>query len=240
MFLNHALGLLVHPSVPMKGRTKPCGTVAYALALGAVLAGLCPAPVSAVEPGGIRNILSDRMRIEEGNRDAWTALMKDGEARASFCAYCHGKDGNSVMPLVPNLAGQNPFYLLDQIEKFADGKRQDYIMTPLTKQFSMDDKVTLALYYANMISRARQADAALARKGEQRFRQQCVACHGHDAHGGEHYARLAGQRVEYVRHRLYRFQQQTEGHAAPVMTAVAKTLTDADIEALAAYLSTLP
>lgn len=210
------------------------------LALGTVLTGLWPAPVPAAEPGSLRDILSMRMRAGEGNGDVRNALMKDGEARASFCAYCHGRDGNSAMPLVPNLAGQNPFYLLDQIEKFADGRRQDYIMTPLTKQFGMDDKVILVLYYANMKPRARQAEAALARKGELRFRQQCAACHGHDAHGGEYYARLAGQRVEYVKHRLYRFQQQMEGHAAPVMTAVAKTLTDEDIEALAAYLSTLP
>ena len=66
MFLNHAWGLPARPFVPTKKRTKLRGTMVYALALGAMLAGLCPAPVSAVEPGGIRNILSDRMRTEAG------------------------------------------------------------------------------------------------------------------------------------------------------------------------------
>ena len=42
---------------------------------------------------------------------------------AAFCANCHGEGGNSVKPDVPNLAGQNTAYLLDQVRQFSDGRR---------------------------------------------------------------------------------------------------------------------
>ncbi len=192
------------------------------------------------EQGGIRATLSETMRSKQGDSAAWEALLRDGADRAHFCAYCHGKDGNSVMPLVPNLAGQNPFYLLEQIGKFADGRRQDYIMTPLARRFSAKDKVALVLYYAAMRPKNAVVNAAAVRGGETRYRDRCVVCHGPDAHGGERYARLAGQRAEYLKHRLYSFKRSDAARFAPVMAGIAKMLKDDDIEPLAAYLASLP
>ena len=200
---------------------------------------LLPLQTSAAEPSELRKILSARLQDKEDNSKIWEALMADGRERAYFCAYCHGEDGNSKLPLVPNLAGQNPFYLLEQIEKFADGRRQDYIMTPLAQRFSTENKIALAIYYANMRARPKTADVSMVLRGKTYYFQKCVSCHGKDAHGGEQYARLAGQHPQYLRRRLYGMQQAA-GDAATVMTGVAKALTDKEVEALAAYLSTLP
>lgn len=203
---------------------------------------LAAAPL-AVAHGG--SLTESRARLAEhlaaADRTDEAAFVRDARERAAFCSRCHGEDGNSVMPLVPNLAGQNAYYLLEQIAQFASGRRQDFIMTPLARQFSPDDAAVVALYYARQRPRPYASDPALRRRGESRFRERCATCHGHDARGGEQYARLAGQHPEYLRHRLYQFQSRgTSEGGASVMAAIARTLTDDDIAALAAYLASLP
>ncbi len=194
--------------------------------------------VSAAETSGQREALSRKLAMQKSNGAGWAALVQQARERASFCARCHGEDGNSVQPLVPNIAGQNPYYLLEQIGKFADGRRNDYIMSALARMFSEEDRVVVAAYYSTLSPRPYVADASLAQRGKGRYQQRCVSCHGPDAHGTEQYARLAGQRVEYLRHRLFAFQQPS---ATPsVMHGVAKGLVEEDIQAITAYLASLP
>jgi cytochrome c553 len=196
----------------------------------------------AAEPGtpkDARELLATYLRSAERDSPRWKSLMADGQARGEFCAHCHGVDGIGVLPLVPNLAGQNPYYLLDQIEKFADGRRRDYIMSPQARAMTRDDKAALVFYYTNMIPRAESADPELARRGGGLYGQRCVACHGPDAHGGETYARLAGQNPAYLTRRLTGYQEAAD-KSISLMTPITETLTDTDIAALTAYLSTLP
>lgn len=180
-------------------------------------------------------------RLAADTAAANEALLDEAREHIAFCVRCHGEDGNSVMPLVPNLAGQNAYYLLEQIERFASGRRKDFIMTPLSRQFSPDGAAAVALYFARQRPRPYAADAGLQARGRALFHERCTGCHGADARGGERYARLAGQRPEYLRHRLHEFQTQmpTEG-TGTVMLGIARGLSDADVEALAAYLASLP
>ncbi len=194
--------------------------------------------VSAAEPSGSRESLSRKLALQKSNGTGWTALMHQARERASFCARCHGEDGNSIQPFVPNIAGQNPYYLLEQIAKFADGRRNDYIMTPLARLFSEEDRIVVAAYYSTMAPRPYAVEATLAQRGRAAYQQRCISCHGPDAHGSEQYARLAGQRVEYLRHRLFTFQQPTD--VPTVMHGVAKGLVEEDIQAITAYLASLP
>jgi cytochrome c553 len=184
------------------------------------------------------------IRLQAAGRDSleWKAQMADGLARSDFCARCHGQDGTSVMPLVPNLAGQNPYYLLDQIEQFADGRRKDFIMSPLARQFSQQDKVALAFYYANMTprvqARAQVADPDRARQGGALYLQRCVGCHGQDAYGSDKFARLAGQHPDYLKQRLTGFRE-VGGNNYSIMVGIAKSLSENDITALTSYLASL-
>lgn len=202
------------------------------LAMGAV------APVSAAESPAQREALSRKLALQKSNGTGWSALMQQARERASFCSRCHGEDGNSIQPLVPNIAGQNPYYLFEQVAKFADGRRNDYIMTPLARMFSEEDRIVVAAYYSTMAPRPYAVEASLAQRGKIAYQQRCISCHGQDAHGSEQYARLAGQRVEYLRHRLFTFQQPTD--APTVMHGVAKGLAEEDIQAITAYLASLP
>ena len=186
-----------------------------------------------------RALLRDRLALKEADAGEWKALLKQASEHASFCARCHGEDGVSVQALVPNLAGQNPYYLLEQIERFADGRRKDFIMSPLAAQAKPTERVLLAIYYASMSPRAAAADPALAAAGKRRYEQSCITCHGLDAKGTEVYPRLAGQQAGYLSQRLLALRT---GNAAPgsIMPDIARTLSDDEIKALVAYLSSQP
>ena len=41
------------------------------------------------------------------------------------CAACHGRNGNSISPLFPRLAGQHPQYVEAQLKSFRDRTRAD-------------------------------------------------------------------------------------------------------------------
>ncbi|MBA1330061.1 cytochrome C, partial [Candidatus Endoriftia persephone str. Guaymas] len=89
-------------------------------------------------------------RITQLNTDAkrQDKLMREARHRAVLCKHCHGEDGNAVREGVPSLAGQNPIYLVDQFQRFGDGRRYDFFMGGLAKSFSQEDKIKLALYYS--------------------------------------------------------------------------------------------
>ena len=84
------------------------------------------------------------------------------------------------------------------------------------------------------------AQAADAAKGEQIALAQCAACHGKDFKTGidPSYPKLAGQYPDYLEKALRDYQ--TGARKNPIMAGLAKPLSRADIQNLAAYLSSLP
>ena len=102
-----------------------------------ILLGMLASPSIALEDEvkGLMLIIEQRLEDPAARQQA----MQAGRNRALLCSYCHGNDGNSVKPDVPNLADQNPVYLLDQIGKFARGERKNFVMNSLAKDFSLDD-----------------------------------------------------------------------------------------------------
>lgn len=173
--------------------------------------------------------------------------IRQGKDRALLCNQCHGADGNSKKSNVPNLASQNPEYLLEQIEKFANGSRKNYVMNALSKNFSNEDKVNLALFYADMQLKPIKVSIQLIDKGKPLYLRQCSSCHGERGVGKENFARLAGQQIHYVESTLRRFRGiSTDKNASDmprrrsiIMESVSKGLSDDDISVLAAYIAHL-
>lgn len=68
----------------------------------------------------------------------------------------------------------------------------------------------------------------------------CQACHGLDGNAGTdpQYPRLAGQYHDYLARALHEYK--TGDRKNPIMAGFVATLSDADIENLAAYFSSLP
>ena len=176
------------------------------------------------------------------------AAIEEGEDRAMFCTYCHGSDGNSLKPEVPNLAGQNAYYLLEQIEKFATRERDDFIMSPLAANFSPEDKVNIAIFYYSKPVKTQPISTINTAKGKSLFNSVCSSCHGALGHGNQKLARLAGQQAVYVTNVLKAFRNNANNPAAKaeskrkseIIESVAKNLSDEQIKSVAAYVGQLP
>ena len=183
--------------------------------------------------------LSARFARIQADPMRYRQALAAGRERATLCSVCHGEDGNSRKPDVPNLAGQNPHYLWKQIDNFASGRRRNFVMQALAKDFTDEDKINLAIYFASNMPRTGPADPQRAPRGAKLFRQRCAACHGPDGHGTRDYARLAGQRREYLVATLTAFRDGNGKRRSNVMSAQVRELSDDDIADLAAYLSAL-
>lgn len=181
------------------------------------------------------------------NEELLQSAIRAGKERAVLCGHCHGTDGNSTKTEIPNLAGQNTAYIVEQIGKFANGERKNFVMQTLANNFTFTDKVNLALYFNSQQVKASSFNAELAVNGERIYKNVCFRCHGENGKGEEGYARLAGQQIDYVSMTLKRFRSNaTKGNALnesartnASMEQVTARLSDEDIESLAHYITQL-
>lgn len=72
-----------------------------------------------------------------------------GAEKAATCAACHGKDGHSVDPNYPNLAGQYQSYLVKALSDYRAGRRTNVIMTGFASQLSNQDIEDLAAWFSS-------------------------------------------------------------------------------------------
>ena len=228
---------------------KQVTAMAAVLALSGVFAGQSVAAVDQAELEAQRARLLNEINQVESKPNELAKAISAGEDRSLLCSNCHGKDGNSVQPETPNLASQNPAFLLQQIEHFATGTRKNFVMNSLAANFTREDKVNLAIYFSNQKLKPQQVNAELAGRGKRIFESVCYLCHGADGKGGDAkgFARIAGQKLDYVVRTLKRFRAVARHEVAndeivrdnPRMEQVTQNLTDADIEALANYVASL-
>lgn len=185
--------------------------------------------------------LVERLRKVEADPNLTAAARRHGGKVAAFCAHCHGENGNSVTPDTPNLAGQNPTYLIDQMQRFADGRRRNEFMQGLIKAMSPDEKIGTVLFYAQQpVTTQASGNAALVAAGKAYYERVCFRCHGAEGRGNEQFARLAGQQVTYVTRALKRYRDGSAIRSDPLMAASTKMMTDRDIDAVAAYVASMP
>ncbi len=198
------------------------------------------AMAQAAKPGPAPTDLDARLVQARNDPKAAEPLLKIGRKVAAFCANCHGDSGNSSKPDVPNLAGQNTAYLLEQLRQFADGRRRSEFMQSMIKAMSGDEKVGTALFYAAQHVAPRPApNASLAAQGADVFQKNCFRCHGDNGMGNDKIARIAGQQPEYLALSIRRYRSGSGVRMDPLMASNTKLLTDAQIDAVAAYVSAL-
>ena len=184
--------------------------------------------------------LNVRLKETETNPRLLEAAYKTGAKVASFCGNCHGEGGNSPTPDTPNLAGQNTSYLLEQLRQFADGRRKNIFMEGMIKALSAEEKVGVVLHYASKdVTFKPPVNAALASKGQEYYGKICFRCHGDQGRGNEKIARIAGQQPGYLALTLKRYRDGSAVRNDPLMAANTKSMTDADIAAVAAYVSSI-
>lgn len=182
----------------------------------------------------------ERLKAISADPVAMRAAVDAGKKVTFFCANCHGEDGISKTPDVPNLAGQNPAYLLEQIRKFANGERKDPFMQGLIKVLKDEERVQAAQYYASIPVPPSRGNPVLVAHGKELFTKLCVRCHGDKAHGDGLYARLAGQKVPYLELTVQRYRDGTGIRNNQLMAIATAALKNEDITAIANYLTQLP
>ena len=73
-----------------------------------------------------------------------------GKSKAMMCAGCHGADGISMSPEIPNLAGQKEAYLAKAIRDYKTGARKNSMMQSIIAGVADADIPDLAAYYASL------------------------------------------------------------------------------------------
>lgn len=191
---------------------------------------------SAFAQGGAQ----ERLKTLQSDPAALKVAIEAGKKASFFCANCHGEDGVSKLPEVPNLAGQNPSYLLEQIRKFGSGERKDQFMQGLIKVLKEEERLQIALFYAGNPVSPQRGDGTQAAKGKELFAKLCVRCHGEQARGNETTPRLAGQKLVYLQTSITRYRDGTGIRNNQLMSIATATLKNEDIIALGNYLTQLP
>ena len=165
------------------------------------------------------------------------------------CTWCHGASAHGFAT-APQLAGQKPQYLENQLRNFHDHRRDN----PLSRLYMWGaaaklDAATaheLAAYLAGVEPQAAcDGDEQLAGAGKALYDEgipdanivPCIACHGPDAQGVGNIPRLGGQSYPYLKRRLVQWGEGFDASAAAPMPRIAGKLSVDQIEALSSYLS---
>ena len=185
-------------------------------------------------------------RIGKGN--PFVGLEKSDAGR---CQECHGAKGISSDAKIPHHAGQYAGYLVKQLSDFQSGARDHETMSIMAADLSPIDMADIAAFFASQ--KVMQGEGAgnnpLAEKlflngDPSRGIKACVSCHGDNGKGkiadNVIYPVIGGQRTVYLRSQLVNWKLG-DRHNSPdgVMSQIAKSLSDDEIDALANYISGL-
>jgi len=174
-----------------------------------------------------------------------------GKAKSVTCAACHGAEGISAIPANPNLAGQVPGYIADQLAAFKSGERKNAVMTGMSAPLSAEDMADLDAYYVSLKAASgniSEAEKDLALEGEKIYRggyaersiAACMSCHGPSGHGiPRRYPRVSGQHKGYLEAQLLAFKKGDRKGYNGMMWEIAFSLSEQQIKALATYMSGL-
>ena len=177
------------------------------------------------------------------------------KAKTDYCKTCHGLSGQGFrgsFPM-PRLAGQQPEYLQNQLQAFIEKRRTNPVMFNVAHVLSPPMVTALADYFKDLNPKPLGGGGAskeLIPEGPKIFQEgvgdvpPCASCHGAEAKGADAFPRLAGQLNDYVIRKLTnwdkeRGQNKDKPDNSAIMQPIAHDLSEAQIKAVAAYVSQL-
>jgi cytochrome c553 len=175
------------------------------------------------------------------------------EARVQGCVTCHGQSGQGTdNDYFPRIAGKPAGYLYNQLVAFRDGVRRyppmNYLVAYLPDAYLRE----IAEHFAKQrppftVKETAKADSATISRGQSLVTAgdsskgvpACVACHGKGLTGMEQgIPGLVGLRSTYIVAQLTGWKVGNRRATEPdCMKRIAARLSDADIAAVAAWLS---
>ena len=144
-------------------------------------------------------------------------------------------------PEVPSIAGQPQLFLENQLILFREELRRSDQMAPVVKGLKDAEIVRLAQHFSKLPARSMDSgtsDAALMKRGASKAKElRCGVCHLSDFSGQKQMPRLAGQRERYLANEMRAFRDNKRTGGDTIMAATLYGVSDADINALAHFLS---
>jgi cytochrome c553 len=177
------------------------------------------------------------------------------QAKLQYCKTCHGLSGQGYrgsFPM-PRLAGQQPEYLENQLQAFIERRRTNPVMFNVAHVLSPSMLTALAMHFKELNPKPLGgAPKELVAAGKKIYEEgvpgadfpPCATCHGPEAKGDGAFPRLAGQLNDYIQRKLTnwskeRGQDPSKPDTSAIMEPITHKLTEAQVAAVAAYLSYL-
>jgi cytochrome c553 len=183
----------------------------------------------------------------------------DGEKKIIQCIGCHGIAGYQAsfpeVYRVPMISGQNAKYIVGALTVYRKGDRKHPTMRGVVDNLSEQDMADVAAYFSGQgiadngkvaagpaLAPATDGTAAavdLVTKGG------CKACHGENFSKpiDPGYPKIAGQHADYLLVALKSYKIEGSavmGRNNPIMGAMAKQFSNAELKVLANYVASLP
>jgi len=207
-----------------------------------------PAPATATPPA------SAPAAAAAPQPKAAPASIKSVEAKVAMCVGCHGIKGYQAsfpeVHKVPMIAGQSAKYIVAALTEYKQGDRRHGTMRSIATSLSDQDMADIAAYYETL---GQEGAPALPAKADKTPSPQvaallqkaaCVSCHGDNFAKpiDPAYPKIAGQHADYMFVALKAYKMENNpsvGRSNGVMGAIAKQFSNAELKALAGYVSSL-
>lgn len=155
----------------------------------------------------------------------------EGKAASAACAGCHGARGIATVAGTPSLAGQDAEYLAVALAAYKSGERTDEAMKSLAAGLSEAAMRNLAAYFSAQTPQGAKVVRPLSTAD---WIRRCDRCHGTNGNSNDPaLPALAAQRVDYLAKVLDAYR--TGARKSASMAAMAASLSEADVKALAAF-----
>ena len=200
-------------------------------------------------------VAASAVQAQDKNKGKADVSPSELKAKIDYCKTCHGLSGQGFRGSypMPRLAGQQPEYLVSQLDAFIERRRNNPVMFNVAHVLSPQMEKALADQFRDLdpkpLGGAPRENIAEGKKIYQQGIEKsdvppCASCHGDDAKGKDAFPRLAGQLHDYIHRKLTnwdreRGQDKAKPDNSAIMGPIAHNLTDAQIRAVAAYLSYL-
>ncbi len=180
---------------------------------------------------------------------------KAGKAKAAMCIGCHGIVGyQASFPEIykaPMISGQSAKYISNTLAGYAKGERKHPSMMGIAGSLNEQDMADLAAYYSQhgVIAGATLPEKAAkepsAAVGALLTKGACISCHGANFAKpiDPGYPKIAGQHADYLFFALkaYKIEGNAKvGRSNGVMAGLVKQYSNAELKAMASYISSLP
>ena len=182
-----------------------------------------------------------------------------GQTKNAMCIGCHGIKGYQAsfpeVYKVPMISGQGANYLSSALQAYRKGDRKHPTMRAVAVTLTDQDIADLSAYYsvhgvvAGAELPAKPANEASAEVQALLNKANCASCHGanYNKPVDPSYPKIGGQHADYLFVALKSYKNDNAGNANakvgrahPIMGAMAKQYTNAELKNMSNYLASLP